>query len=173
MRNEINGSEVPPEPTTTCQWPPLPLPFRLQPAGQNSGVFGGLRSFVALLTTLGLLLGGVMFSREALARMLPPLKAVLETAYGFVGPMMPVLGIVLAACGLLGFLMNTLSLALFANIIPQATALALGGVIGASKLDAKLGRGLALVDNHKAGVGVAAVAVGVLDLVTGGVLYVI
>lgn len=144
-----------------------------QPAGQNSGVFGGLRSFVALLTTLGLLLGGVMFSREALARMLPPLKAVLETAYGFVGPMMPVLGIVLAACGLLGFLMNTLSLALFANIIPQATALALGGVIGASKLDAKLGRGLALVDNHKAGVGVAAIGVGLLDLVTGGVLYVI
>lgn len=46
----------------------------------------------------------------------------------------PAIGVTLIVSGLLGFVLNTLNLARLANIIPQATALALGVILGTEKM---------------------------------------
>lgn len=165
---------------------------------KGSGLFG---TIVAYLTTVLLILGGVMFSRASLGEALPPLKPVLDKSYALVRPLLPTLGVVLAVCGALGFLISTLSLALFANVIPQATALALGVILGANKMlelkakaqpesadvdsvagkasealeqgAAKLGPVLSVIQRHKASIGLAAIVVGLVDLLSGGGLWVI
>lgn len=155
---------------------------------------------VNMLTTILLLIGGILFSRERFSQLLPPLKPLLEKLYGLMGPLLPAIGVALALCGVLGFVINTLSLALFANVIPQAIALAFGGVLSASKmlevkakaqplavgddgslasrtneaLDQsiqKLGPVLTLINKNQSLIGLAAVGVGCLALVIGGALW--
>ncbi|MEO0435433.1 MAG: cell envelope integrity protein TolA [Pseudomonadota bacterium] len=171
-------------------------------AASNSGF---LVNWIRYFTCWGLLLGGVLYSRALLSAKLPALGTLLDRSYSLVGALLPPLGVALAASGLLGLVMNTLSGAVLANFLPQLTALALGVVLGSSKMlnlkataeaamnnrstisgsdaaaageapeegGAKLGYLLSLVNENKEKIGLAAIAAGLVNLVSGGALYVI
>ncbi|MEM6545090.1 MAG: hypothetical protein AAF680_09300 [Pseudomonadota bacterium] len=177
--------------------------------GANQGN-GFIANLVRYITCWGLLLGGILYSRSFLAAKLPAIGGALDRSYSLMGAFLPSLGVVLAICALLGFFMSALSGAVLANLIPQLAALALGIVLGSSKMldlkakeainssaassavssdasndkvaaasevarkdAAKLGPLLTLIDKNKGRVGVAAIAVGLLNLFSGGTLYLI
>ncbi|MEM6544079.1 MAG: hypothetical protein AAF680_04180, partial [Pseudomonadota bacterium] len=173
---------------------------------------GFIANLVRYITCWGLLLGGILYSRSFLAAKLPAVGGPLDRSYSLMGAFLPSLGVVLAVCALLGFFMSTFSGALLANLIPQLAALALGIVLGSSKMldlkakaeeainssaassevssdasndkvaaaseaarkgAAKLGPLLTVIDKNKGRVGVAAIAVGLLNLFSGGTFYLI